>query len=242
MGTGPAGTDPPARVGPFPPAAHPEAATRAAEHGIVSSVSILRDPASAASLLSPLRRSVLHALAEPGSATSVGEELGLPRQKVNYHLRALEEAGLVEHVEDRRRGNCTERIVRSTASHYLIAPTVLEDLNATPEEATDRRSGDHLAAVSARTISELAELRERASAAGKRLPTLSLEAGVRFATPDDQAAFMEGLANAVAHLVAEYHDQEADDGRWFRVTLGAHPALMSRSPDAIARSRQEDVS
>ena len=44
----------------------------------------------------------------------MGRDLGLSRQKVNYHLRALEDAGLVEHVEDRRRGNCTERIVRAT--------------------------------------------------------------------------------------------------------------------------------
>jgi predicted transcriptional regulator len=148
---------------------------------------------------------------------------------VNYHLRALEDAGLVEHVEDRRRGNCTERIVRATASHYLIAPSVLEELAATPEHATDRFSSDHLAAVSARTISELAELRERARAAGKRLPTFSLETAVRFAKPADQAAFMEELANTVARLVARYHDQEAEDGRWIRVALGAHPALPHRA-------------
>ena len=135
-------------------------------------------------MLSPVRRQILSALAEPGSATTVGRDLGLARQKVNYHLRALEESGLVRHVEDRKKGNCTERIVRATASHYLIAPSVLGALEATPAATADRFSSDHLAAVSARTISELADLRTRAAAAGKRLPTLSLETGIRFTGTD----------------------------------------------------------
>lgn len=191
----------------------------------MTTLAILDETGAASVLLSPIRRRILHALAEPGSATTVGQEIGLARQKVNYHLRALEDSGLVEHVEDRRKGNCTERIVRATASHYLIAPSVLGDLAATPEHAADRFSSDHLAAVSARTISELSELRRRAAAAGKRLPSFSLETGVRFASARDQSAFVEALANAVAGLLAEYHDESAEDGRWFRLTVGAHPAL-----------------
>lgn len=201
----------------------------------MTTLAILDAANTASALLSPIRRRILHALAEPGSATTVGQELGLARQKVNYHLRALEDSGLVEHVEDRRKGNCIERIVRATASHYLIAPSVLGDLEARPEHAADRFSSDHLAAVSARTISELSELRRSAAAAGKRLPSFSLETGVRFASPGDQAAFTEGLANAVAGLLTEYHDESAEDGRWFRLTVGAHPAL---EPGAAPRARR----
>ena len=195
-----------------------------------TSLAILRDPAAANAVLSPIRRRILGALTREGSATTVGAELGLARQKVNYHLRALEDSGLVKHVEDRRKGNCTERIVRSTASHYLIAPSVLGELEAKPADAADRFSSDHLAAVSARTISELAELRQRAQDAGKRLPTLSLETAVRFASPNDQSAFAEELSNAVAGLVAKYHDQKTESGRWFRLALGSHPALSGSVP------------
>ncbi len=189
-------------------------------------VAILQDADSAATALSPIRRDVLRALRSPGSATTVGEALGLARQKVNYHLRALERAGLVEHVEDRRKGNCTERIVRATATHYLIAPSVLGPLEASPRDVADRFSSDHLAAVAGRTISEVAELRARADAAGKRLPTLSLETAIHFTSPQAQAAFAEDLANAVARLVSRYHD-ESSGGRWFRLTVGTHPALRA---------------
>ncbi len=190
-----------------------------------TSLAILDDSKPAAAVLSPIRRRILEALTTPGSATTVGEAIGLSRQKVNYHLRTLEDAGLVEHVEDRRKGNCTERIVQATATHYLISPSVLGGLSASATERADAFSSDHLAAVSARTISELAELRKRAAAAGKRLPSFSLETAIRFATPADQAAFFEDLSNHIAGLVARYHDESGSDGRWFRLAVGSHPAL-----------------
>ena len=190
-----------------------------------AAVAIIRDPDAAAAVMSPVRRGVLRALRDPGSATTVGAELGLPRQKVNYHLRALEASGLVEHVEDRRRGNCTERIVQATATHYLIDSSVLGELEATPEQTADRLSSEHLAAVAARTVSEIGELQARARVASKRLPTFSVEAAVRFRSQSDQADFMEGLSNAAAELIAQYHDESADEGRWFRLIVGSHPAL-----------------
>jgi DNA-binding transcriptional ArsR family regulator len=193
-------------------------------------LAIISQTEAAGAVLNPVRRQVLQALRRPGSATSVGDDLGLARQKVNYHLRALEELGLVEHVEDRRRGNCTERIVRATASHYLIDSAVLGELEATPEVTADRFSSEHLAAVSARTVTEVGELRERAATAGKRLPTFSLETAIRFASPADQAAFVEGLSNAVAHLLSRYHEGSATGGRWFRLVIGSHPALDPASP------------
>lgn len=188
-------------------------------------LAIIRDAQAAGAVLSPVRRRVLSALREPGSSTTVGGELGLPRQKVNYHLRALEALGLVEHVEDRRRGNCTERIVQATASHYLIDPSVLGDLGGHTEDAADRYSSEHLAAASARTVSEISELRTRAAKARKRLPTFSLETAVRFGSAEEQAAFLERLSNAVAGLVSEYHDESVEGGRWFRLLVGAHPAV-----------------
>jgi DNA-binding transcriptional ArsR family regulator len=207
---------------------------------VSAALAIIRDADTAGAMLSPVRRQVLTALREPGSATTVGTDLGMPRQKVNYHLRALETLGLLEHVEDRRRGNCTERIVRATASHYLIDSSLLGDLGASPADAADRFSSDHLAAVASRTLSDVAELQVRARRAGKRLPTLSLETAIRFASPERQTEFVESLSNAVAELVARYHDEAAPEGRWFRVTLASHPALART--EAGPNSPNEDIS
>ena len=85
-------------------------------------VAVIEDAAAAEASLDPLRSRILSALAEPGSATALGQRLGLPRQQVNYHLRTLEQHGLVELVEERRKGNTVERVMRATASSYVISP------------------------------------------------------------------------------------------------------------------------
>src|ERR1700722_14282229 len=88
-------------------------------------VAVIDDPAAAEASLDPVRARLLAALAEPGSATTLAARTGLARQKINYHLRALERHGLVELVEERRRGNCTERVLRATAASYVISPAAL---------------------------------------------------------------------------------------------------------------------
>ena len=88
-------------------------------------VAVIEDPAAAEVSLDPMRARLLAELAEPGSATMLAAQVGLPRQKVNYHLRALERHGLVELVEERRKGNVTERMLRATAASYVISPAAL---------------------------------------------------------------------------------------------------------------------
>ena len=76
---------------------------------------VISDGAVAAVALDPVRARILRELAEPGSASTLAPVLGVSRQNVNHHLRALEAHGLVELVEERRRGNMTERVMRAVA-------------------------------------------------------------------------------------------------------------------------------
>ena len=50
---------------------------------------LIDDPERALLALSPIRRRLLEALREPGSAASLAKRLDLPRQQLGYHLRAL---------------------------------------------------------------------------------------------------------------------------------------------------------
>ncbi|MEM9891901.1 MAG: helix-turn-helix domain-containing protein [Actinomycetota bacterium] len=183
---------------------------------------VIDQPATAAAVLDPLRSQVLAALAEPGSASTVAEAIGQPRQKVNYHVRALEQLGLVELVEERPRRGLTERVVQATAEGYVLSPAVLGP-NAATVERTDRFSMRYLVALAARMIAEVGDLARRAEAAGKTLPTLSIDTDIRFANPADRAAFTQELADAVTTIAARYHDDSATDGRWHRLVVAAHP-------------------
>jgi DNA-binding transcriptional ArsR family regulator len=200
---------------------------------------VIDDTDRAAAVLSPLRLRLLEALQAPDSATGLGRRLKLPRQKVNYHLRELEEAGFLRLVEERRKGNCTERIVQATSRHYLISPEVLGALGDSPEAAGDRFSSAYLVATAASLIKEVAVLRRRAARAGKRLATLTIQADVRFTSAADQAGFAEELGQAVTRLVAKYHDDQAPRGRLYRLVAGVHPAITKSETEAEAECKAQ---
>lgn len=183
---------------------------------------MLEDAARVAAALSPLRRRILAGLDEPCSAAGLAARLGLPRQKVNYHVRALERAGLLEAAGTRRRRGCVERLMRPTAHSFVISPALLGSLAAAPEEVRDRFSSTYLLAAAGRMVHEVARLREGARRAGKGFATLTIQADVAFATPADRAAFAEELGAALARLARKYH-ADVPGSRRFRFLVGGHP-------------------
>lgn len=184
-------------------------------------LSVVESTAQAAVMLHPTRLRLLRELAEPGSAASLARRLELPRQQLNYHLHALEEAGLIEEVETRRRGNCLERVVRATARSYVISPAAMGESCPSAADVGDRFSASYLIAVAAQTLRDLGRLRGLADAAGKRLATLTIQAEIQLASPADRKAFTQELAAAVEGVIAKWH---REGGRPFRVTLGAYPS------------------
>jgi DNA-binding transcriptional ArsR family regulator len=193
-------------------------------------------PEAAHSVLAPLRRRLLGELKEPESAAGLARRLGLPRQKLNYHLRELERHGLVEQVGERRKGGLTERLVRATARTYVFDPELLSRSGEDPERARDRFSADYLMAAAAGLVRELATVRERADRADKRVATLTLEANVRFASAADRAACMQELTTAFTAIVSRYHDEHAPNGRTFRLLLGAWPAITKPATESSEES------
>jgi DNA-binding transcriptional ArsR family regulator len=196
-----------------------------------SAVELIQGTNEAQTLLHPLRLRLLEELREPESASGLSRRMRLPRQRLNYHLRALEKQGLVEPVEERRKGNCVERVVRASARYYLISPAALGSLTMEPGDVQDRFSATYLLALAAKTIRDLALLRKRAARAGKSLATFALQTEVRFRTPADRKAFSEELAKEVARLAAKYHDDRAEEGRKFHFFVGAYPAISKNGKE-----------
>ena len=190
-------------------------------------VAVIEDPAAAEVSLDPIRARLLAELAEPGSATMLAAKVDLSRQKVNYHLRALERHGLVELVEERRKGNVTERVLQATAASYVISPAALATVQPDPGRSPDRLSARWLLAVAARLVRDMGDLIAGATRARKRLATFAMDGQVRFASAADRAAFAEELATAVTALVGRYHDESADGGRDHRVIVAVHPAVKT---------------
>ena len=189
-------------------------------------VEVIEDPAAAEAALDPARARLLAQLSEPRSATMLAAAIGLPRQKVNYHLRTLERHGLIELVEERRKGNVTERMLRATAASYVISPAALAAVAPDPARAPDRLSARWLLALAAQLVRDAGDLITGSARANKRLATFAMDGEVRFASPADRAAFTEELTRAVTALVAKYHDESAT-GRDHRLVIAVHPSVGS---------------
>jgi DNA-binding transcriptional ArsR family regulator len=184
-----------------------------------AALQIVQSPEKAGVLLQPGRLRLLEQLTKPDSAAGLARRLRIPRQKVNYHLRELEREGFVELCEERRKGNCIERMVRATAREFLVAP------HAGKASVADRFSAAYLVSTAARAIRDLATLCLRAGRAGKRIATLTLETEIRFASAESRAAFAEELTASIAQLAAKYHNERAEGGRRFRLIAASYPAL-----------------
>jgi DNA-binding transcriptional ArsR family regulator len=189
----------------------------------VLDIQVIEDPAAVIVALEPMRSRLLSELAAPASAATLAARVGLARQKINYHLNALEAHGLVRLARERKWGGLTERLLVATAASYVVSPGALGPVAADPRREVDRLSASYLIALGARVVREVADLVRRADMAGKRLATLAVDTEVRFRSPADRAAFSAELAEAITKLVSKYHDASAPGGRAHRLVVVAHP-------------------
>jgi DNA-binding transcriptional ArsR family regulator len=189
----------------------------------VLDLQVIDDPGAATVALEPMRSRLLAELALPASAATLAARVGLARQKVNYHLHALEAHGLVRLAEERKWGGLTERLLVATASSYIVSTRPLGPAAADPHRAIDKLSASYLIALGARIVREVGDLVHRAKETGKRLATLAVDTEVRFRSPGDRAAFSHELTEAITKLVAKYHDESAAGGRAHRLVVVAHP-------------------
>lgn len=188
-------------------------------------LALISDPGAAACLMHAERAAILERFREPGSATSVARVLGWPRQRVGYHVRLLEKLGLLEHLEDRKAGNCVERIMQASARCYSIAPSALGTLGAQPDQIADRFSSAYLVARAARIVDEVGRLRELARSDDKKLATLTLETKIAFESPRAQYEFARELEAQLRRLIERFHRPEQESAREFELTCLAHPRL-----------------
>jgi DNA-binding transcriptional ArsR family regulator len=189
----------------------------------VLDIEVIDDPAAATVALEPVRSRLLSELAQPASAATLAARVGLPRQKVNYHLHALESHGLVTLAQERKWGGLTERLLVATAASYIVSPSALGPVATERHQRIDRLSASYLIALGARVVREAADLLRRANAAGKRLATLAVDTEIRFRSAAERAAFSNELTEAITKLVSKYHDESAPGGRAHRLVVVAHP-------------------
>jgi len=202
---------------------------------VSSSVALVSDAAKARAALTPLRRELLERLREPNSASTLAGQLAIPRQKLAYHLRVLEEAGLIRLVEERQRRGFIERVMVACADTFVLDPALVQGAAQRAGDAQDRHASEHLVRTAAALVRDVARMREAADREGKRLLTLTVEAELTFATPADFDVFSEQLSDAITALARRYAASPhalhplRRGGRRYRLVATAHPALQTKA-------------
>jgi hypothetical protein len=194
--------------------------------------------ARAVVLMHPLRRQILRLAATPASATQIAAQLGLPRQKVNYHVRELASARFLRRAGRTRKRNAIEQRYIATARAYVLLPQVLGELEPHAQRMTDRASADYLVALAARLQRDVAMVMAGAAATEQRVATLSIEADIRFDSAEQREGFAIALRDAVTRVIADHSTptNASGAGRPFRLALGCHPMPgTTATPDTGVR-------
>jgi DNA-binding transcriptional ArsR family regulator len=185
-----------------------------------SAIEFLREPEKLRVALSPIRLRILERLREPGSATEIASELKMSRQRVGYHLRTLEQAGLIELVEERRRRGFIERILKVSADAFVVDPSMIGKGSA--REGTDQFTAERLIQIGADLVRDVARLEAGAEAKGKRLLTFTIETEVNLVGPADVGHFTAALTQELRNVISEFDAPTV--GHRYRVIVGGHPA------------------
>ena len=194
-----------------------------------SDLACVADVAEASTLLHPLRLRILDRARTPRSAADIAAELGLPRQKVNYHVRELHRARLLRKAGRHRKRNLYEQRYVATARSYLLSPDLLGPLRGDPRDVQDRFSAAYLLATGGRLVAEVERATRGAAEQGKKLATLTIDAALRFENAKQRTAFTGALHEAVARVIAEHaspytrDDGKRGRGRPYRLVVGCHP-------------------
>lgn len=188
----------------------------------------------AGALLHPLRQRLLALARQPASAAELARRLDLPRQRVNYHVRALERAGFLRPAGRRRRRNMIEQRYVATARAFVLSPSILGPVGADWRDISDTGSADYLLALAEQVRADVE--RASAEAGGERVATLALKSQFRFESPAQRVEFAQAIREAVVGVIARHSSPNRTDdgrpgpGRPHRLVLACYPVPSEAVP------------
>lgn len=185
----------------------------------------IEDVSQAMTLLKPIRLQILQRLDEPRTCTELAEYFDETPQKVYYHVKALETAGLVEKTEERKVRGTVEGFYQASARSYWLAPKLVGQIGGA-KIAQDQLSLRVLLELAEEVHGDIGKLGSQ-SAVGRDVPSLSLSAHIHLPNGNRRAAFLQELQELFQQLARKYSLPEDDvlitDEQGFRLVLMCYP-------------------
>jgi DNA-binding transcriptional ArsR family regulator len=181
----------------------------------------------AKALLKPERIELLQRLDEPRTCPELAEAFGGSPQKIYYHVKALEKAGLVEKVGEKRVRGAVEGFYQARARSYWLAPALAKSVGGR-RLSRDQASLRFLLSLVEQVAEDVGRLGQ-ASEAGQAVPSLALSAQVHLPDGERRAAFLIEVQAAFQDLASKYglpagDGGESGPGETFRLALACYPS------------------
>ena len=180
----------------------------------------------AATLLHPLRMDLLQHMEQPRTCPDLAEMFDSTPQKIYYHVKALEKAGLIEKVEERRVRGVVEGYYQARARSYWLAPHLVGQIGG-GRAAQDQTSLRFLLNLAEEIHDDIGRLGQQ-SEAGSNVPSLGLSAHIYLPDGDRRAAFLADVQVVFQRLASKYgippDEMDAElIGKAFRLILAVYP-------------------
>ncbi|MBA4179242.1 MAG: ArsR family transcriptional regulator [Anaerolinea sp.] len=182
----------------------------------MQSVLLIDDVSQADVLMRPGRAELLRRLVEPRSCSQIADELGSTSQRVYYHVKALEGAGLATKVSETQVRGFREAAYQAVAQSYWLSPRLVQ-LSGGPRVTRDRMSRNYLLNLAEELHIEVGRLGARID----ETPTVGLSAHVSLADPTRRGEFLTDLQTAIQQLAAKYGGPASDET--YRLVLACYP-------------------
>ena len=184
----------------------------------------------AAALFQPLRVELMKLMAEPRTCAEMGQVVGESPQKVYYHVKILENAGLVEKVREERVRGIPQGYYQAKARSYWLSPAIVGRLGGR-QKAQEQVSLNYLLALAEGLQADVASLAQSQS---DETPSLGLAAKIELRDGNERAAFMQEVQTFFQALAEKYGKQAAaiDDqtpSTTFKLMLACYPQPLAES-------------
>jgi DNA-binding transcriptional ArsR family regulator len=192
-------------------------------------VCYIEDLDQAMTLLKPQRLDILRRLDEPRTCPELADFFDESAQKIYYHVKALENAGLVQKVEERRVRGAVEGYYCAVARSYWLAPKLIGQIGSA-RQSRDQASLRVLLGLAEEVIEDTGKLGS-ASTLGSEVPSLSLSAHIYLPDAQRRGDFLREVQTTFQQLAQKYGLPEDDiivtDDQGFRLVLMCYPKLDS---------------
>jgi DNA-binding transcriptional ArsR family regulator len=148
---------------------------------------------------------------------------GTSPQKIYYHVKVLEQAGLVKKVSEKRVRGIMEGYYQAAAESYWLSPQLVNQLGG-ERESKGQMSLGYLLGLAEQIQTEVSPLLKSRG----EVPSLGVSAQINLQEEVDRASFLEELQELVQGLAEKYgsgdSDRDGAEGREnFRLILACYP-------------------